>query len=590
MNDRLAAPHPQSSRPAACPPSQSGRADLAHCTLAEQSIEFQLGNAVAFAREAFQATAIEDRDVATPVADETGPLQGARRGGDAGPLHPQHHCQEFLREQKLVRLHAVVRHQHPAAGSLLDVMKMIARGGLCDLIEEGVGIAQQRDSHRSALRQFPLEQGCLHAQSGTRNLDVSAGGRLVVAEHQGQTHHALAADRAHLGRLAVRHRVDQGADAGLDEVDKPDGLVGFVERLPVLQRNRLKMREKSLVIRAWQQTEQSVGVRLGSLAARYHLNAPVGHGRTVARRWAGQLPSRSCEQSSAGCVVGRIVGSYVLAPSLAEARSRILHTNRQRKLTLGFAEQLLDAGTRVVVQEKGQHLSITIDVHLDNAGFFRHRGSSHKGTEASATGVPEAGASTQSARRMSGVAADHTSVVRSRWNGKAGMSDIGHKLTWINAVVLPPSLRDTGFRSPGSRKADGMSTELVATGVGSPPPAIFVFNRPQRRPAASYERKLTEIRLQQALAREAALLRERDGLIRNLLAWHDAAIDRIGGLTPRQRQIVELVLAGQRSKNIAAGLGISQRHRRKPSRFDHEEGRREVSSGAGTTGACRCLA
>jgi DNA-binding CsgD family transcriptional regulator len=104
-----------------------------------------------------------------------------------------------------------------------------------------------------------------------------------------------------------------------------------------------------------------------------------------------------------------------------------------------------------------------------------------------------------------------------------------------------------------------MSTELVATGVGSPPPAIFVFNRPQRRPAARYERKLTEYRLQQALAREAALLRERDGLIRNLLAWHDAAIDRIGGLTPRQRQIVELVLAGQRSKNIAAGLGISQR-------------------------------
>ena len=188
-------------------------------TLAEQPIELQLGYGVAFAGEAFQAGAIEDRDIATLVADETGPLQAARRGGDAGPLHPEHHCQEFLREQKLVRLHAVVRHQHPAAGSLLDLMKMIARGGLCDLVEEGVRIVQHHNSHRSALRQFPLEQRCLHAQSGTGNLDVNAGGCLVVAEHQGQAHHAFAADRAHLGSLAVRHGVHQRADAGLDEID-----------------------------------------------------------------------------------------------------------------------------------------------------------------------------------------------------------------------------------------------------------------------------------------------------------------------------------------------------------------------------------
>jgi two-component system CheB/CheR fusion protein len=33
----------------------------------------------------------------------------------------------------------------------------------------------------------------------------------------------------------------------------------------------------------------------------------------------------------------------------------------------------------------------------------------------------------------------------------------------------------------------------------------------------------------------------------------------VADLTPRQRQIMELVLAGQPSKNIAADLGISQR-------------------------------
>ena len=44
-----------------------------------------------------------------------------------------------------------------------------------------------------------------------------------------------------------------------------------------------------------------------------------------------------------------------------------------------------------------------------------------------------------------------------------------------------------------------------------------------------------------------------------LFAWHKAAANHIAGLTTRQREIMELVLAGHPSKNIAADLGISQR-------------------------------
>ena len=44
-----------------------------------------------------------------------------------------------------------------------------------------------------------------------------------------------------------------------------------------------------------------------------------------------------------------------------------------------------------------------------------------------------------------------------------------------------------------------------------------------------------------------------------LLAWRESAADHIAALTPRQRQIMDLVLAGNPSKNIAADLGISQR-------------------------------
>ena len=44
-----------------------------------------------------------------------------------------------------------------------------------------------------------------------------------------------------------------------------------------------------------------------------------------------------------------------------------------------------------------------------------------------------------------------------------------------------------------------------------------------------------------------------------LLAWREDAASQMAGLTARQHQIMELVLAGHPSKNIAADLGISQR-------------------------------
>jgi two-component system CheB/CheR fusion protein len=44
-----------------------------------------------------------------------------------------------------------------------------------------------------------------------------------------------------------------------------------------------------------------------------------------------------------------------------------------------------------------------------------------------------------------------------------------------------------------------------------------------------------------------------------LSAWRADAADHVAGLTSRQREIMDLVLAGHPSKNIAADLGISQR-------------------------------
>jgi two-component system CheB/CheR fusion protein len=56
---------------------------------------------------------------------------------------------------------------------------------------------------------------------------------------------------------------------------------------------------------------------------------------------------------------------------------------------------------------------------------------------------------------------------------------------------------------------------------------------------------------------ERALEQSRDS--DKSLAWREMAANHIAALTPRQRQIMDLVLAGHPSKNIAADLGISQR-------------------------------
>jgi len=56
---------------------------------------------------------------------------------------------------------------------------------------------------------------------------------------------------------------------------------------------------------------------------------------------------------------------------------------------------------------------------------------------------------------------------------------------------------------------------------------------------------------------ERALERTQDSL--KLSAWHKAAAERIGRLTPRERDVMDLVVQGRPNKIIAHDLGISQR-------------------------------
>ncbi len=95
-------------------------------------------------------------------------------------------------------------------------------------------------------------------------------------------------------------------------------------------------------------------------------------------------------------------------------------------------------------------------------------------------------------------------------------------------------------------------TAIVITGHGEVSTAV----RAMKAGASDFiEKPVGHRELREIVAR--ALQRSRDaGMVRT---WQEEAANRLADLTPRQRQILDLVLAGHPSKNIAADLGISRR-------------------------------
>ncbi|MFN0217837.1 MAG: response regulator, partial [Hyphomicrobium sp.] len=115
-------------------------------------------------------------------------------------------------------------------------------------------------------------------------------------------------------------------------------------------------------------------------------------------------------------------------------------------------------------------------------------------------------------------------------------------LPGMSGLELLQNLHDAGHRLPA----------IMITGNSDVPMAVQAM----KVGASDFIEK--PIRHGELLASvERALGQSRD--TNKLYAWHESAANLIAELTPRQRQIMELVLAGQPSKNIAADLGISQR-------------------------------
>lgn len=116
------------------------------------------------------------------------------------------------------------------------------------------------------------------------------------------------------------------------------------------------------------------------------------------------------------------------------------------------------------------------------------------------------------------------------------------QLPGMDGLELLQRLRRAGHQLPA----------IVLTGHGDVPTAV----RAMQAGAADFvEKPVARDDLLASIARALERLRDET----KLLAWQEEAAARVSDLTPRQRQILDLVLAGQPSKNIAGDLGISRR-------------------------------
>jgi len=96
---------------------------------------------------------------------------------------------------------------------------------------------------------------------------------------------------------------------------------------------------------------------------------------------------------------------------------------------------------------------------------------------------------------------------------------------------------------------------------------VVVLDHSEPGTPSRYEQALAEQRGEPlgVRARIEVLLRKRDELapfqdvVRHLYVEHENAAARVAALSERQRQVMDLVLEGRRSKIIAWELGISQR-------------------------------
>src|SRR5260221_4916179 len=232
---------------------------------------------VALAGAGLEPLAVDDRQPAARIRDQTRLLQHAGGHRDARPAHAEHLGHELLREDHVVFTDPVVRHQEPAAQPFIDLVGAVAKHRLRDLVGERLREALGKRSQPAVTLDLALQVVARHAQALAGNLNHRFDVAGPRAEHDLGAEHALVADPADLDSLATLARDHQRHHAPQPEIDLLDLLAGFVKHRSVLQANPVAAVDDTLSLRCGQQRQQPV---LAADVYRVHVASPQAKGGT----------------------------------------------------------------------------------------------------------------------------------------------------------------------------------------------------------------------------------------------------------------------------------------------------------------------
>ena len=185
-----------------------------------QALGFAADHAVAFANAGFQTGAVKDGNAASIVSDQPGILQIDSLTGDGLTLHTEYVGDKLLRHVQLIGRQPVMAQKQPAAQLLLGGMVPVAGGGLRNLGNQSLRVAQHKALEHVA--SFKLRRHDIGGQTecATGALHNGAIGDAFPAHEQGYPQNAVIADKRDFGGPAVIHRVEQRYDGGGREINR----------------------------------------------------------------------------------------------------------------------------------------------------------------------------------------------------------------------------------------------------------------------------------------------------------------------------------------------------------------------------------
>ena len=126
---------------------------LALWHVVQQHVCFLPDHGITFAAQGFELGPVQYLDGSSLVRNDPHFLQFQRRMGHALATHTEHVRNEFLRHGQVVVRQTVHGQQQPAAKLLVDAVVAVAYGGLGDLCDQRLRVAQ----HQHQQLTVPLE-------------------------------------------------------------------------------------------------------------------------------------------------------------------------------------------------------------------------------------------------------------------------------------------------------------------------------------------------------------------------------------------------------------------------------------------------